>query len=133
MYDPAQAPYLTNGQRCVDVENPDPELFPDFARAIPTVQDVLEPGEMVLVPAGWFHHFRSLTDSVSLTWNFVHLSRLEGFLTYLAQGPAESELKQLAYAYFESPGHRPLAQEAFLKILTANRDFAARAAVGNQR
>src|SRR5947199_10129526 len=51
MFDPGQAVYLTDGNRCVDVENPDLEAFPQFPLAKPAVKGVLEPGEMVLVPA----------------------------------------------------------------------------------
>jgi hypothetical protein len=120
MYDPAQAPYLAKGGRSVDVEAPDLQMFPDFPRARETVRDRLQPGEILMVPAGWYHHFKSTTDSISLTWNFVHVCRLQEFLSYLAAGPAEAELKQLAYAYFESPGRRPLDNGGFLAALTAS-------------
>ena len=109
MYEPSQARYLTSGTRTVDVEAPDANVFPDFASTQPAFRDTLKPGEIVLVPAGWFHHFNSVTDSISLTWNFVHQSRLREFLSYLVRGPAESELKQLNYAFFESPGARAAA------------------------
>ena len=109
MYDPEQAPYLTKGGRSVDVEAPDLQTFPDFPRSRETVRDTLRPGEILLVPAGWHHHFKSTSDSISVTWNFVHLCRQSDFLSYLAMDPPEPELKQLVYAYFESPGRRPLA------------------------
>lgn len=102
MYDPSQAAYLTANGKMVDVESPDPQLFPDFSKARPVVNDTLEPGEIVLVPAGWFHHFNSITDSISLTWNFVHNSRLKPFVSYLAKGAPDSEMKQLQYAYSRS-------------------------------
>jgi len=102
MYDPSQAPYLTNHGKLVDIEAPDLQMFPDFASARPTIQDTLEPGEIVLVPAGWFHHFNSVSDCISLTWNFVHNSRLREFVSYLLNAPGENELKQLSYAYSEA-------------------------------
>ncbi|MBZ5723084.1 MAG: cupin-like domain-containing protein [Acidobacteriia bacterium] len=120
MYDPAQAPYLTKGGRSVDVEAPDLQVFPDFPRARETARDKLQPGEILLVPAGWYHHFKSTSDSISLTWNFVHLCRLREFLSYLAAGPPETELKQLAFAYFGSPGRRPLDSDGFLATLTTS-------------
>jgi len=83
------------------------------------VRDMLCPGEILLVPAGWYHHFKSTSDSISLTWNFVHLCRLREFLSYIASGPAESELNQLSYAYFEAPGRRPLESSDLLAALTA--------------
>ena len=119
MYQPSQAPLLTAGGRSVDVEAPDLAVFPDFPRARAAVRDTLRPGEILLVPAGWYHHFKSTSDSISLTWNFVHLCRLQEFLAYLAAGPSENELKQLAYAYFQSPGHRTLDHGGLLAALTA--------------
>jgi hypothetical protein len=110
MYDPAQAPYLTHAEKTVDIEAPDLDAFPDFPRARPTLQGTLEPGEIVLVPAGWFHHFNSVTDSISLTWNFVHFCRVREFVSYLLHGPNDTERKQLAYAYFRSPGSQSPAR-----------------------
>ncbi|MBV9624347.1 MAG: cupin-like domain-containing protein [Acidobacteria bacterium] len=99
MYDPSQARHLTANGKTVDIEAPDVALFPSYSEARPAFQDTLEPGEIVLVPAGWLHHFNSVSDSVSVTWNFVHSSRLQEFLRYLVRGPGETELKQLGYAY----------------------------------
>jgi hypothetical protein len=110
MYDPAQAPYLTRAEKTVDIEAPDLDAFPDFPRARPNLQGTLEPGEIVLVPAGWFHHFNSVTDSISLTWNFVHFCRVREFVSYLLHGPNDTERKQLAYAYFRSPGSQSPAR-----------------------
>jgi Cupin-like domain len=107
MYHPSQAPYLTNSGKTVDLEEPDLTAFPDFPKAHPTVKDTLKPGEIALVPAGWFHHFNSVADSISLTWNFVHTCRLKEFVSYLLRCPDEREMKQLTYAYFESPGVIP--------------------------
>ena len=107
MYDPSQGPYLSNAGKTVDVEAPDEELFPQFSLAHPIVHDRLRPGEIVLVPAGWLHHFNSVSDSISLTWNFVHACRVKEFVSHLLRAPAENELKQLKYAYFESPGVLP--------------------------
>jgi len=121
MYHPSQSAYLVNGDKVVDVETPDPKLFPNFSQARASVRDALEPGEILFVPAGWYHHFNSVSDSISLTWNFVHASRLADFLAYLAAGPAEAELKQLAYAYFESPGHHKLEGSSFISTLMSLR------------
>jgi len=121
MYHPSQSALLSEGGRTVDPEAPDLQVFPRFPQAHVAVRDTLEPGECLLVPAGWHHHFNSATDSISLTWNFVHLSRLEPYLAYLGRGPQDSEIKQLAYAYFESPGRRPLGQADFVASLIAAR------------
>ena len=121
MYEPSQRMYLAKGEKLVDIEAPDEQMFPEFQLAQECVRDTLEPGEILLVPAGWYHHFKSVTDSVSLTWNFVHDCRLEEFLSYLGLGPTENEIKQLAYAYFDSPGHRRLDAEGFSESLFASR------------
>lgn len=109
MYHPSQSSHLVSGGQTVDVEAPDLEVFPSFPQAEAAVRDTLQQGECLLVPAGWYHHFSSITDSISLTWNFVYLSSLRRFLAYLAGEPPENEIKQLAYAYFGSPGRRPLS------------------------
>ncbi|MCG8611624.1 MAG: cupin-like domain-containing protein [Pseudomonadales bacterium] len=50
----------------VDPENPDLVKYPKFARATPLVA-TLEPGDMLYFPRGWWHHFKSLGTSVSLS------------------------------------------------------------------
>ncbi|ADO72771.1 Transcription factor jumonji [Stigmatella aurantiaca DW4/3-1] len=57
---------LVDGAR-VDPDHPDLEQFPLFARArgIPCT---LEPGEMLFIPAGWFHKVCSLTPSLSISF-----------------------------------------------------------------
>jgi hypothetical protein len=108
MYHPSQGAHLASGDRTVDIEAPNLQDFPTFSQAELMVRDTLKPGECLFVPAGWYHHFDSATDSISLTWNFVHLSRLQPFLGYLSSGPQEAEIKQLSYAYFDSPGQHPI-------------------------
>ena len=53
----------------VDVERPDLERFPLFAKA--THMDVvLGPGEFIYIPARCWHYVRALTTSVSLNFLF---------------------------------------------------------------
>jgi len=49
----------------VDAERPDLDRFPLFARARP-IEIVLEPGELLFLPAGWWHQVRSLDPAISL-------------------------------------------------------------------
>ena len=50
----------------VDCENPDYEKYPLFKEV--TISDlVLEPGEVLFIPVGWWHHVRSLDISISLS------------------------------------------------------------------
>jgi hypothetical protein len=45
-------------------EEPDFEKFP-LARQASMIECVVNPGELLYVPAGWYHHVRSLTFSLS--------------------------------------------------------------------
>ena len=103
MYPPDQASLLTAGGKVVDVANPDIEKFPDFAKARPAVEDELAPGEAVFIPAGWYHHFDTLENSISLTWNFVHMSRQPAFTRYLAGRPPQEELDTIQYFLYGAP------------------------------
>ncbi|MEO7495984.1 MAG: cupin-like domain-containing protein [Massilia sp.] len=47
-----------------DPEAPDFEKFP-LARQATTIECIVEPGEMLYVPAGWYHQVRALTFSLS--------------------------------------------------------------------
>jgi hypothetical protein len=51
----------------VDVERPDHERFPAFRRATP-IRFVLEPGEVLFIPVGWWHHVRALDLSMSISY-----------------------------------------------------------------
>ncbi len=48
----------------VDPEAPDFEKFP-LARQATLIECIVEPGEMLYVPAGWYHQVRALTFSMS--------------------------------------------------------------------
>lgn len=67
------------------------------AQGPPDIQDVLEPGEVLFIPAGWPHRFETLTPSISLTWNFVHAAREAEFSAYLRQAMPPEERVVLEY------------------------------------
>ena len=50
----------------VDCENPDYEKYPLFKDAT-TIEVLLEPGEVLFLPVGWWHHVRALDISISLS------------------------------------------------------------------
>ncbi|CAN1209861.1 cupin-like domain-containing protein [Tumidithrix helvetica PCC 7403] len=55
----------------VDLDNPDYDRYPLF-KQIKTIDVLLEPGEVIFVPVGWWHHVRSLDISISLSFiNFI--------------------------------------------------------------
>jgi hypothetical protein len=73
-FSPADAPrlYVQRGARThewsmIDLGAPDTERFPLF-RDARQLDCVIGPGEMLLIPAGWFHHDVSLETSFSLNF-----------------------------------------------------------------
>lgn len=59
----------------------------------PAFEGLLHPGEVLFVPDGWWHHVTSLTDSVSLTWNFVHGSVADRLEKHAMDFPEDPELE----------------------------------------
>ncbi|XP_041673394.1 lysine-specific demethylase 8 [Cheilinus undulatus] len=66
---PHQSQLLHNTSQ-VEVENPDTEQFPEFAKA-PYQECVLQPGEVLFIPVKHWHYVRSLelSFSVSFWWS----------------------------------------------------------------
>jgi ribosomal protein L16 Arg81 hydroxylase len=59
----------------VDVENPNYERFPLFKKAR-RLEATVGPGDMLLVPVGWWHHMRALDISISVSLtNFIYPNR----------------------------------------------------------
>jgi hypothetical protein len=73
LFSPSDAPFLYDGQ--FDPLNYDPAQFPLLEKTKPIVT-ILEPGEVIFIPAGWVHHVISLDPSISLTFNFANTSNL---------------------------------------------------------
>lgn len=48
-------------------EHPDLALYPRFARAV-MMQGLLEPGDILFVPRGWWHYLASSESSISLSY-----------------------------------------------------------------
>ena len=90
----------------VDLECPDETRFPHWREAQPDVDDVLEPGEVMFIPSGWTHHVETLTDSISLTYNFVHASTWPGFHRFLCSDIPPAERALIDYFLHEVPGRR---------------------------
>ncbi|WP_094672370.1 cupin-like domain-containing protein [Hydrocoleum sp. CS-953] len=71
---PDQTPFLYNYQTVfskVDLENPDYYRYPLFKK-VKIIEVILEPGEMIFIPIGWWHQVKSLNVSISLSlMNFI--------------------------------------------------------------
>lgn len=81
VYAPGQSPFLypkdhLPNQARVDIFKPDFESFPEFARA-QQIKLTLKPGEVVFMPAGWWHTTRMHGPSISVTWNVVNSTNWE--------------------------------------------------------
>jgi hypothetical protein len=71
---PEQTPLLYNYVGVfskVDCENPDYNRYPLF-KDVNIIETVLEPGELIFIPVGWWHQVKALDISISLSFtNFV--------------------------------------------------------------
>lgn len=94
MFPPAAAALLTSGSAVVDPDDADDQAFPRWREAMPAFDEVLHPGDAVFIPAGWFHSAVALTDSVSITWNFVHRLHEARFTRYLDAGGVTDQTVQ---------------------------------------
>ena len=78
-YSPDQTPYLYvrpdryNQSLIPDIENPDYEKYPLFARAR-ALRFYLDPGEILFIPPGWWHTARILTPSITVSVNRANAS-----------------------------------------------------------
>ncbi|WP_449419710.1 cupin-like domain-containing protein [Phormidium nigroviride] len=74
MISPEQTPLMYNHVGVfskVDGENPDLEKYPLY-RNVKILEFILEPGEAIFIPVGWWHHVKSLDVSISVSFtNFV--------------------------------------------------------------
>lgn len=93
LYSPDQAKYLMNNDEFVNIKDPDLNKFPDFLKAKITYQLTLSPREIILFPSGWFHDVTCASDSVSITWNFIHSSGLKDFQSFILQHSDDDQLE----------------------------------------
>lgn len=97
LYDRNQTDFVTDGEHFVDPLNPDLNRFPAFPSAAILDEFILAPGDVIFLPRGVFHDVTSITDSVSITWNFVHAVNKLHFLEHISRYPREKELDTLRY------------------------------------
>jgi hypothetical protein len=99
LYAPDQTKYLRNDYAVVDVTRPDLKKFPAFASAQLTSTCTLKAGEVIYIPHGWYHQVECDSDSVSLTWNFVHRTTAASLICWLEGSPL-SEFDQSVLRFF---------------------------------
>ncbi|EDQ86430.1 uncharacterized protein MONBRDRAFT_10965 [Monosiga brevicollis MX1] len=77
LFPPEQAGNLYlegSSSRVVDIERPDLEAFPRFATAMAhALELILEPGDMLHIPALWCHNVRALEPCISVNVFWKHL------------------------------------------------------------
>jgi len=77
----------------------------------PTYEDELTAGGIVFIPGGWWHQVDTATDSVSLTWNFVHNCRAGAYEAHRRAHPDEPELAVADHFLGRAPNGRPSNEE----------------------
>ncbi|MBJ6763752.1 cupin-like domain-containing protein [Myxococcaceae bacterium JPH2] len=91
-----ETPRLANGQGLyseVDIEAPDVERFPEFARATLSTCEV-GPGDALLLPVGWWHAVRALDVSVSVTFVNFDVPRRNTYWRDYWLGPVPAEVRR---------------------------------------
>jgi histone arginine demethylase JMJD6 len=89
IYPPDQEKYLypspekENLSLVNSLDNPDLDKFPLFAKAEATVF-VLEPGELLFIPAHWWHTTKMLSPSISISANVVNQSNWHELVNFVS-------------------------------------------------
>lgn len=68
--------------RITDVDTVDLERFPLFEKATP-IKHVQKPGELLYVPAGWWHTARNLDASLTVAWDQLCRSNWKAYCDYV--------------------------------------------------
>ena len=78
----------------VDPERPDYERYPRF-RGVTPLGGVVNPGEAVFIPHGWWHHTRTLDDAVSMNFwwggRLINLASLASTMFKRVRGIRQDE------------------------------------------
>jgi histone arginine demethylase JMJD6 len=73
LYAKADVPRRRHHSYISDVENPDLNEFPLFAKAV-THRGLLTPGSLLFIPSRWWHTARMLTSSITVSYNVANRS-----------------------------------------------------------
>ncbi len=80
LFPPSDAAYLYGG--AVDPLAPDLERFPLFAQAT-GYRCQVGPGDVLCLPADWWHHVLAIEESITLSFEFVNGTNFHRFMTAL--------------------------------------------------
>ena len=80
LFAPSDAPYLYGG--AVNPLAPDLERFPLFTKASP-YRCTVRPGDVLCLPADWWHHVVAIDESITLSFEFVNGTNFSRFMTAL--------------------------------------------------
>lgn len=100
LFSPEDTPFIyaradaTNVSKVENPHCPDLNRFPLMAKATP-YRAVIEPGQMVFIPARWWHTARPLTPSVSVCTNILDQSNWSGFVEELSKAPVNHPVKKI--------------------------------------
>ncbi|MEO7653004.1 MAG: cupin-like domain-containing protein [Bryobacteraceae bacterium] len=78
LFSPADTAAIYRGK--IDPDRPDLEKFPLF-RSATAFESVLEPGEVLFIPSGWWHHVVALEKSITVNYNFFNSVNFAAYLT----------------------------------------------------
>jgi histone arginine demethylase JMJD6 len=102
LFAPDQTPFLyaRGNQSQVDLEKPDLQKFPLFAQAT-RIELELGPGEILFVPAGWWHTAKMLSPSITVSASRVNASNWRDFSQDL-KARAPRPMRPIVAAYLGS-------------------------------
>jgi hypothetical protein len=83
-------------------------------RGAPVWEVNLEPGDMLFIPACWLHEVYTLSTSVSLTYNFAHLTEFARYLPYVLHRVGTGLVEQVPRPGLRQPLQRFL--EGYAKV-----------------
>lgn len=119
LYHPSRARELlansdqTSFGGCIDVREADLQSLSHQ----PDLQGEINAGDMIYIPHGWLHDVIATTDSISVTWNFVHHRGSREFQQYLSSQPeTDSEFEILQY-FFASAGYGNLSAAEITEVI----------------
>ena len=107
VFPPTDSPYLYGG--AVDPQHPDLARFPLFERAT-AHHCQLGPGEVLCLPADWWHHVVAVEESITLSFEFVNATNFNRFLTALLRNLPDTVQRFLSMEALAALGARWLCK-----------------------